>query len=173
MASRMDQMQLTIDAMRVSLTEITTEVLSLRTAANASAAQIATLTATSTAAWEGPTARADQTESDVTDVQGHVRRGGGRGDGGKRPERVWKWDLVHTGDLKEFGGDKKAYRQWTKKVQAFCKTKKAGFRKALLWAAKVQEPITQQNLAVTQWDHIDARTPSSTTCSCRSAPGKR
>ena len=60
------------------------------------------------------------------------------------------------GDLKEFGGDKKAYRQWTKKVQAFCNTKKAGFRKALLWAAKVKKPITQQNLIDTQWEHIKA-----------------
>ena len=75
MASRMDQMQATIEALRVSLAEVTTEVVSLRTAANASATQIATLTAASKTAWEGLTARADQTESDVTDVQGHVRRG--------------------------------------------------------------------------------------------------
>ena len=109
MASRMDSTQLTIEAMRVSLTGITTEVVSLRTAANASATQIATLTAASEAAWEGLTARADQTESDVTDVQGPVRRGGGPGDGGQRPERVWEWDLLHKGDLKEFGGDKKMY----------------------------------------------------------------
>ena len=87
-------------------------------------------------------------------MQGHVRRGGGPGDGGQRPDR--EWDLAHKGDLKEFGGDKKGYRPWTKKVQAFCNTKKSGFRKALLWAAKVKEPITQQNLVDTQWDHIDA-----------------
>ena len=47
MASRMDSMQLTIEALRASLTEIPTEVVSLRTAANASATQIATLTAAS------------------------------------------------------------------------------------------------------------------------------
>ena len=82
MANRMDQMQATIEELRVSLADVTTEVISLCAAAIASASQIATLTATSKAAWEGLTARADQTESDVTDVQGHVRRGGGPGDGG-------------------------------------------------------------------------------------------
>ena len=135
MANRMDQMQSTIESLRVSLADVTTEVISLRATATASASQIANLTATSKAAWEGLTARADQTESDVTDVQGHVRRGGGPGDGGQRFDR--EWDLAHKGDLKEFAGEKKQYRQWTKKVQAFCNTKKAGFRKALLWAAKV------------------------------------
>ncbi len=86
MASRMDQMQSTIEALGVSLTDVTTEVISLRGGAVESASQIATLTATSKAEWEGLTARADQTESDVTDVQGHVRRGGGPGDGGAREE---------------------------------------------------------------------------------------
>ena len=75
--------------------------------------------------------------------------------------------------MKEFGRDKKAYRAWTKKVHVFCNTKKAGFRKALLWAAKVKEPITQANLEATQWEHIAAAKSSSTTCSCRSAPGTR
>ena len=109
MANRMDQMQSTIEALRVSLTEVTTEVISLRAAANASASQIATLTATSTSAWEGLTARADQTESDVTDVQGLIRRGGRPGDGGQRFDR--EWGLAHKGDLKEFSGKKQQYRQ--------------------------------------------------------------
>ena len=51
------QMQPTIEALRVSLTEVTAEVIKLRASADASAAQIATLTATSKAAWEGLTAR--------------------------------------------------------------------------------------------------------------------
>ena len=156
MAGRMDQMQSTIEALRVSLTEVTTEVVSLRTAANASATQIATLTAASKAAWEGLTARADQTESDVTDVQGHVRRGGGPGDGGQRPERVYEWDLLDKGDLKDISGDKKTYRQWTQKVQAFRNTKRPGFRKALIWASRLKVPISSAELASTQWEHIDA-----------------
>ena len=57
--------------------------------------------------------------------------------------------------MKEFNGDKKLYPPWTKKVQAFCNTKKSGFRRALLWAAKVKEPIAAQNLKDTQWEHID------------------
>ena len=68
---------------------------------------------------------------------------------------MWEWNLLHKGDLKEFSGDKKGYRPWTKKVQAFCNTKRPGFRRALLWAAKVKEPITAQNLKDTQWKHID------------------
>jgi hypothetical protein len=159
----MDQMQSTIEALRVSLTEVTTEVISLRTSATASAAQIATLTATSNAAWEGLTARADQTESDVTDVQGHVRRGGGPSDGGgQRFER--EWDLQMKGDLKEFSGDKKMYRQWAQQVQAFCNTKRPGFRKALIWASRLKGPVLPADLIATQWDHIDAPTRSCSTC---------
>ena len=66
-------MQTTIEALRVSLTEVTTEVISLRAAVTTSAAQIATLTGTSKSAWDGLTARADQVESDVTDLQEHLR----------------------------------------------------------------------------------------------------
>ena len=61
---------------------------------------------------------------------------------------MWEWDLAHKGDLKEFGGDTKGYRPWTKKVQAFCNSKKAGFRKSLLWAAKVKEPNTPSPLNI-------------------------
>ena len=73
MASRMDQMQSTIEALRVSLAEVTTEVVSLRTAANASAAAVASLTTASNVAWDGLTARADR----------------GLGDGIARDEREW------------------------------------------------------------------------------------
>ena len=58
--------------------------------------------------------RMDQLESDVTDVQGHMCRGGGGSDLSYERE----WDLLHKGDLKEFNGDKKHYRAWIKKVQA-------------------------------------------------------
>ena len=63
---------------------------------------------------------------------------------------------MHKGDLKEFNGDKKTYRPWTKKVQAFCNTKRPGFRKALIWASKLKEPISQANLESTQWEHSEA-----------------
>ena len=64
----MDQMQATIEALRVSLADVTREVISLRAAANANAAAVPNLTATSITAWEGLSARADQIESDVSDV---------------------------------------------------------------------------------------------------------
>ena len=100
--------------------------------------------ATSNTAWDGLSARADEFESDVSDVQGHVRRAGGSGDGTPRFER--EWDLQTKGDVKEFNGDKKLYLPWAKKVQAFCNTKRVGFRKALLWAVKLKDPIGQAEL---------------------------
>ena len=146
----MDQMQATIDALRLSLANVTTEVVSLRTSANASANAVASLTATSNTAWDRHAARMDQIESDVADVQGRARRQGGGGGDGNRPR---EWDLLHKGDLKEFSGDKKLYRPWTTQFQVFCNTKRPGFRKALLWAAKLKGPITQAELAGTQWEH--------------------
>ena len=58
--------------------------------------------------------------------------------------------------MKEFSGDKKLYRPWTKKVQAFCNTKRPGFREALIWASKLTDAISQANLTATNWEHIDA-----------------
>jgi hypothetical protein len=152
----MQQMQATIEALRASLTEVTTEVVKLRASADASAAQIASLTSSSKDAWEGLTARVDQTESDITDVQGHIRRGGGPGDGGVREREPREWDLMHKGDLKEFNGDKKVYKAWTEKVHAFCNTKRPGFRKALIWASRLKAPVTATDLSNTQWDYIEA-----------------
>ena len=108
MAIRMDQLQETIDALRVSLIDVTTEVIKLRTPAAASTAAIASLTTVSNTARDGLTFRADQIESGVDDVLWHVRRGGGPGDVSARHER--ESDLLHKGDFKEFNGDKKRYR---------------------------------------------------------------
>ena len=69
---------------------------------------------------------------------------------------MYEWDFLHKGGFKEFNGDKKAYRPWTKKVQAVCNTKRPWFRKALIPASKLKEPISAANLASTQWEHIDA-----------------
>ena len=46
------------------------------------------------------------------------------------------------------------HRGWVKKLAAFCNTKKPGFRKALLWAAKVKEPVSDSDLVATQWEQI-------------------
>ena len=48
------------------------------------------------------------------------------------------------------------YRPWTKKVQSLCNTKRSGFRKALLWAAKLKDAITQVELDGTNWEHVGA-----------------
>ena len=55
----------------------------------------------------------------------------------RRPLYEREWELLHKGDLKELNGDKKLYRAWVKKVQAFCNTKRPG-------------------LDATQWEHISA-----------------
>ena len=41
-------------------------------------------------------------------------------------------------------------------MQAFCNTKRTGFRKALIWASRLKVPISSADLASTQWEHIDA-----------------
>ena len=64
--------------------------------------------------------------------------------------------MLHKEDLKEFSGDKKLYCGWTTNVQTFCNTKRPGFRKALLWAAKMTEPIAAADLGGTQWEAIAA-----------------
>ena len=88
-------------------------------------------------------------EAEISEVQGQVRRAGTKDDGPKR-------NLEHKGALKEYSGEKKSYRPWAKKVMAFCISKVDGFRKALLWAEKMQSPITDRDVQATGWEHIQA-----------------
>ena len=71
-------------------------------------------------------------------------------------DQTKNWNLEHKGALKDFAGDRKAYKQWAKKVKAFCNSKQPGFRKALIWAEKLREPITDTDLQNTGWEHIAA-----------------
>ena len=74
--------------------------------------------------------------------------------GGAREERTEHWNLEHKGTVKEYGGDQKSYRQWAKRLSAFCNSKVDGFRVALVWAEKIQNPITDEDLRNTGWDQI-------------------
>ena len=49
------------------------------------------------------------------------------------------------------GGVNESYKQWAKKVKAFCNSRKAGFRKALEWAELESVPITEDTMQVLSW----------------------
>ena len=44
-----------------------------------------------------------------------------------------------------------SYKQWAKKVKAFCNSRKPGFRKALEWAELESVPINDDSLTVLTW----------------------
>ena len=56
--------------------------------------------------------------------------------------------------MNQYNGDQETYKGWAKKFMAFCNGKQPGFRKALLWAAQQQTPITDQGMQATGWSHI-------------------
>ena len=116
-AARTEQLQAMVDAVRQSLTEVTTAVVSLCTAANASAAAVTNLTSTSDDAWDRQTRCLEQIDSKIDESQGQVRHGGGAGRSEDR-----EWNFVHKGDLREFNGDKKVFKAWSKKLARFSVT---------------------------------------------------
>ena len=145
------QMQQMIMTLQQSLVELTGEVQQMKVTTEASASGLFNLTQKSNDAWERIAKRIDDAEAGIADVQGQVRRGGGgHHDDGPR------WNLEHKGTLKEYSGDKKNYRPWAKKVMAFCNSKVDGFRKALIWAEKMQTPIGESDLQGTGWHAIMA-----------------
>ena len=86
-------------------------------------------------------------------MQAQVRRGGPGQQGDGQGPQPWRCNLDHKSGLKEYNGDRKAYRGWSKKLMAFCNSKQAGFRKALIPASKQQAPITEEALRGTGWEH--------------------
>ena len=143
------QMQNMIMGLQQSLVDLTNEVQQLKTKGEATATGLTTLTNTSTNAWAGIVKRLDDAGAEIENVKNKIGSGGGGGhDGGAR------WNLEHKGTLKEYSGDKKQYRPWAKKVMAFCNSKCDGFRKALIWAEKMQTPITDHDLQATAWPAI-------------------
>ena len=168
MAMAQQQMQQMLMSLQQSLMELTQEMQQMKVKVDASTDGLATLEATSEGAWGSLTKRLDEANAEITEAQSQIRRGGGGG-GGHRDDDGPRWNLEHKGTLKEYGGDKKAYRPWAKKVMAFCNSKVDGFRKALIWAEKMQSPISEQDLQGTGWPHIMHANSKLKTC-CPSSP---
>ena len=150
-ASQTSSMEAMMVAMRQSMTDITTDIVSIRTVVAQTQTGLANLTSTSNTAWDDQSKKIDNLQSQIDDLQAQLRRTGGRDNPGQM-----HWHLEHKGALKTYDGTKKDYKTWAKQVMAFCNTKQAGFRKALKWAEQSQAPIGAVELAATQWEHIDA-----------------
>ena len=71
--------------------------------------------------------------------------------GGDRADRL---DLVDVKSMQPqvfSGHQSESYKQWAKKVRAFCNARKPGFRKALEWAEQEARPIDDASLSVLSW----------------------
>ena len=149
------QMQGVIAVLQQQLTDVTQETVNLRALVAQNRTAVKALTATSTQSWSTQTARIDSLETELGDAQAQIRRGGG---GAGEPREPKEWNLLHKGDVDKYNGDRKQYRQWSRKLAAFANSKKAGFRKALKWAEKLAAPITSVELqwAQGQWEHTEA-----------------
>ena len=72
--------------------------------------------------------------------------------GGERRED--RMDLVDVKSMQPAvfkGSMSESYKQWAKKVKAFCNSRKPGFRKALEWAELESIPITSDSLTALSW----------------------
>ena len=146
-AATIQQMQDVIAVLRQQMTDVTQETVNLRTLAAQNRAAIEALTATSTQSWTTQTTRIDSIESELGDAQAQIRRNGSGGGGAGDPKEPKEWNLLHKGDVDKYNGDRKQYRQWSRKLEAFANSKKSGFRKALKWAEQLAAPITSVELA--------------------------
>ena len=73
---------------------------------------------------------------------------------GQRGTADEKLDLVDIKTMQPqvFSGHaSESYKQWAKKVKAFCNARKPGFRKALDWAELETVPIDEESLGVLSW----------------------
>ena len=147
------QMQGVMATLQQALADVTQEAVNLRTLSTQNRTAYEALQQTSMQTWATQSARIDALEQDVQDAQAQIRRGGGGG----APREPKDWNMIHKGDVDKYGGDRKTYKSWARKVIAFANSKQAGFRKALRWAEQKQSPITPQDLAYAQneWEHSE------------------
>ena len=71
-----------------------------------------------------------------------------------------QFDLLDSKELKPDhfrGRATDAFKPWQRKFQAFCNSKRTGFRAALEWAGK--QPAEILDLSPMAWDHADAAAP--------------
>ena len=122
---RIDQMQTVITAMQQSMQEATTEMVRMNGVIQGNAAAIANLTKIANTAWGKQARRIDDLETElqkeVDELQAGLRRSGGGG--GQQGDAGDRWNLEHKGALKDYAGDKKAYKSRARKVMAFCNSK--------------------------------------------------
>ena len=111
--SQMNAMEAMMVAMRQSMTDITTDMVNVRTLVAQGQAGINTLTATSTNAWTEQNKKIIDMQKQLDDLQADLKdqqqRSGGRDDNHQR-----QWHLEHKGTLKTYDGSKKDYRSWAK-----------------------------------------------------------
>ena len=150
MATTNMQMSQMITALQQGLLDLTQEVGAVKNNLNTTAASVQSLSGTSKTSWGDLTKRLDDIGDEITEIQAKIQLGNHGAIG-----KTYHWNLEHKGTLKDYTGDRKAYRPWAKKVAAFCNSKVDGFRKALIWAEGMQAPITAQDLSATQWEHIE------------------
>ena len=89
----------------------------------------------------------------IVEIEKSRRETDGRGEHGMQ--------LVDVKTMQPIGFSGKfqeSYKQWAKKVKAFCNARKPGFRQALEWAELESTPIDRDSLGTLQWDAAEAAT---------------
>ena len=94
-------------------------------------------------------------ETDGALKAANARMDGGFG-GRDREDRMELVDVKTMQPTVFKGGMQESYKQWAKKVKAFCNSRKAGFRQALDWAEKETVPVTEDTLKVLSWAPAEA-----------------
>ena len=83
-SATIQHMQGVIAALQQQLTDVTQEIVNLRTLVTQNRTAVETLTTTSTQSWSTQTARIDSIETELGDTQAQIRRSGGGGGGDAR-----------------------------------------------------------------------------------------
>ena len=74
---------------------------------------------------------------------------------GGRDERVDLIDIKSMDPGSFSGLEKESWRQWAKRVKAYCNARTPGFRKALDWAEAETEVIDSDSLTGLAWKHAE------------------
>ena len=73
------------------------------------------------------------------------------GNGNRHEDRMDLVDIKTMTPTVFKGSMNESYKQWAKKVKAFCNSRKPGFRKALEWAELETVPVTNDSLTALTW----------------------
>ena len=139
---RLDQMDQVVLVMQQTIGDLTRQLIDVQ-------AREADLRIEAKKAWDKQEAEAVNMETEIDDLKDKISNG----QKDKRDPGSF-WHLDHKGGLQNFDGDKSKYRAWAVKLKAFANSKQSGFRKALVWAEKMKEPITDADLQATSWEPV-------------------